>query len=363
MIRQLILYFIGSFTISLVLTPIVIWFGNRFRIMDDPKGIHPGNIVHRAIPRAGGVAMYIAFSVIAWSTFGHEMIVRALVVGGGIIVFAGVLDDKFDLSPYLRLFVIWPSAVLIAIAAGLSFYMTNPFGEGLLYFDWIRVAIPFEMLPFLIIPAHLVIIGWVLWVINMVKLSKGASQLPGIAFFACLTIAAVALKFSSGNPTQLMTASLALILAGAVLAFLPFNFPPEKMLPGDSAAAFIGFVIAILSIMSGSKLAAAIIVLSVPAIDMFVVIALRIRRGKNPLTAAGQDHLYHKLMRLGVRKEVVILFYWTVTAMLGLLAVMPSGSTSKFLVILAVLAIVLGVIVSVHRKSGLLDENRSGTQD
>jgi len=359
MIRQLILYFIGSFSISLLLTPIVIKLSNWLRITDDPKGIHPGNIMHRTIPRAGGVAMYIAFSVIAWSAFPHEPIVQALIIGSGIIVVAGVFDDKFDLSPYLRLFVVWPLAVFIVIGAGLSFYMTNPFGEGLLYFDWIRIATPFDFFEFLLIPAHILIVAWVLWVINMVKLSKGASQLPGIAFFACLTIAAVALKFSSGNPTQFMTASLALILAGAVLAFLPFNFPPEKMLPGDSAAAFIGFVIAILSIMSGSKLAAALIVLSVPAIDMFVVIALRLRRGKNPLTAAGQDHLYHKLMRLGVRKEVVILFYWTVTAILGLLAVVPSGSTSKFLVILAVLVIVLGVIVLVHRKSGLLEENPS----
>jgi len=359
MIRQLILYFIGSFSISLLLTPIVIRLSNRFRVVDDPRGIHPGNIMHTSIPRAGGVAMYIAFSIMGMSVFGDEPIVRALILGGGIIVIAGILDDKFDLSPYLRLLAIWPLAALIAIGAGLSFYMTNPFGEGLLYFDWIQIPTPFDVLPFLIIPAHIVIIVWVLWVINMVKLSKGASQLPGIAFFACLTIAAVALKYSNGNPTQMLTASLAVMLAGAVLAFLPFNFPPERMLPGDSAAAFIGFIIAILSIMSGSKLAAALIVLSVPAIDMFVVIMLRLRRGKNPLTAAGQDHLYHKLMRLGVRKEVVILFYWTVTAVLGVLALLPSGSTGKFFVILSILVVIIGIIVLVHRKTNLIEEDTS----
>lgn len=355
MIRQLILYFIGSFLISLVLTPVVIRLSKRLRLVDDPHGVHPGNIIRASIPRAGGVAMYIAFSVMSWIFLGHEPIVKALIFGGGIIVIAGVLDDKFDLSPYLRLFFIWPLAALIAISAGLSFYMTNPFGEGLLYFDWLQIQTMVDAFPFFIIPAHIVIIVWVIWVINMVKLSKGASQLPGIAFFACLTIAAVALKYSSGNPTQILTASLAVILAGAVLAFLPFNFPPERMLPGDSAAAFIGFIIAVLSILSGSKLAAALIVLSVPAIDMLVVIFLRLKRGKNPLTAAGQDHLYHKLMQLGVRKELVILFYWTVTAILGLLALVPVGTTSKLFVILSILVVIIGIIVLVHRKINVLE--------
>lgn len=363
MIRQLFPLFIGSFFISLALTPLAIRLSRRFHIVDDPTRTHPGNITHRSIPRSGGVAMYIAFSIISWLFFPHEPIVNALIIGGGVIVLAGIIDDKYDLSPYTRLFVIWPLASLFVIAAGVTFYMTNPLGTGLLYFDWLVIQTPFAAIPEIILPAHLIIIGWTIWVINMVKLSKGASQLPGMAFFACITIAAVAIKYSSGNPTQILTASLAVILAGAVLAFVPFNFPPERMLPGDSAAAFIGFILATLSILSGSKLAAAVIVLGVPAIDMAVVILLRIKKGKNPLTSAGKDHLYHKLMQLGIRKELVILLYWTVTAILGALAVLPGGSRDKIVVLIALIGVITGIIVYIHRKTDGAPQQESGASN
>lgn len=349
MTSQLIPLFISSFVISFLATPVVMYASKKLRLIDDPHRGHPGIIHKTPIPRAGGVAMYIAFFLVSLIGLPHSPILIALLIGSGIVVIAGVLDDKYDLSPYVRLFIIWPLAAFVAIAAGLTFYMTNPFGEGMWYLDQLQLNLPALFGQFvLLLPAHLVIVLWIVWVINMVKLSKGASQLPGMAFFAFCTIAAVSLKYASGNPGQFETAALAVIMAGSVLAFVPFNFPPERMLPGDSAAAFIGYTLGVLSMLSGGKLAAAIIVLGIPATDMLATITVRLLQKKNPLATPGQDHLYHKLMALGLDKRIVILSYWIVTAFLGIIAIGLDSGRQKLFVFATVVVGTLGLFVWTH---------------
>jgi UDP-GlcNAc:undecaprenyl-phosphate GlcNAc-1-phosphate transferase len=200
----------------------------------------------------------------------------------------------------------------------------------------------------LVIPAHLIIVAWIIWVINMVKLTKGASQLPGMVFFAFLTISAVALKYAYGSEPQLATAYMSLIMAGSVLAFVPFNFPPERMFPGDSASAFIGFMLGVLSIISGGKLATAILVLSIPAIDLIAIVITRLMKRQNPLTHGGKDHLYHKLMALGIDKKIVIFIYWLLTALMGVISIWLNNSQEKLFVLAVVVAITMGLFLTIH---------------
>lgn len=292
--------------------------------------------------------MFIAFTVVSIFMTEFSPLLGMIIFSSAIIVVVGVIDDIYELSPYLRLFIVWPVATLLTIGGGLTFYMTNPLGEGLIYFDFLVTKTGLPFYPELIFPAHLIIMVWIIWVINMVKLTKGASQLPGMAFFAFLTIAAVSLKYASGNPAQYETAVLAMIMAGAVLAFVPFNFPPERIFPGDSASAFIGFMLGVLSILSGGKLATAFIVMGIPAIDMVATIFFRLIQGKNPLTSAGRDHLYHKLMDLGMDKRLVILIYWMFTAILGAISILLNNSREKLFVFATIGALTLGVFVVSH---------------
>ena len=185
MTSQFILLFTSTFLLSFILTPMVIALSKRFEVMDDPNRGHGGVSHSTPIPRAGGVAMFIAFVVSSLLFLPHSNLLYAILIGASIIVIAGVIDDLFEISPYIRLFLIWPTAILIVISQGLTFYMTNPFGEGLLYFDYWQFGLPLEWFPYILIPAHLIIIALIIWIINMVKLTKGASQLPGMAFFLC----------------------------------------------------------------------------------------------------------------------------------------------------------------------------------
>lgn len=306
--QNLILPFLVSFIISIVLTPLVIRLAIRFGFVDNPKREHPAILHTQPIPRAGGVAMFLGFLVTTLIFVPLDFKILGLILGSFLVVLVGTIDDKYPLSPYLRLFLTQPAAALVAVIFGVRIpfsVLSNPF-DG--YF----------ILPYILEIA--LIIFWVVWVMNMINWSKGVSQLSGVGVIAFLVLALVSLKYQAGNPDQLRTALLAIILAGAALSFLPFNFPPEKMLPGFGASTFVGFNIALLSILSGGKLAAALVVLGLPVLDMLIAIVRRIKNKKNPLFG-DREHLYHKLLDLGLTKRQVILFYWVVTVFLGVLAV------------------------------------------
>lgn len=316
---QLVIPFLTAFSISLGLTPLVRFLAGKYGFIDDPKRNHPAILHNKPIPRAGGVAMYIAFAICAFIFTKNDTLLYGILIGGGINVIVGTLDDKFDISPYIRLGV-QVISVIAAILAGVHIYMANPFGSGLLYFDILKINLANITL---IIPGDLLLIIWTVFMMNTINWTKGASQLPGVSVIAFLTLAAVALKFQAGNPYQSQTALLSVISAGTVLAFLPFNFPPEKMFPGFGASTFIGFNIAILSVLSGGKFAAVIVVLAIPIIDALLVGVKRLRDRKSPLQHDRQ-HFYHLLLNAGFSKQQIILGYYLATAALALIAITPS---------------------------------------
>src|SRR5205085_657395 len=114
--------------------------------------------------------------------------------------------------------------------------------------------------------------------------------------------------YLSGDLNQLTIAILAFITCGASLAFLFFNWHPARILPGQSASTILGLIIATLSIMSGAKLATALIVLLVPSVDFFYTFFRRILSGKSPFLG-DQKHLHHLLFRRGFTHQQISLFY------------------------------------------------------
>lgn len=323
-----------SFIVSFILTILVIRLAERFGFMDDPKRLHPAILHKKPLPRAGGVPMFLAFVVVTLIFVKIDLKIVGIILASFLTVIVGTIDDKWPLSPYLRLFLTQPLAALVVILFGINIpggTITNPFGGYLI--------IP----PFL---GAVLLVLWVIWVMNMVNWSKGVSQLSGVSFISFIVLGLVALSYKAGNPEQLRTAMLAFILAGAVLAFLPFNFPPEKILPGFGASTFIGLNLAILSILSGGKLAAAIVVLGLPAVDMLIAIIRRLKNGKNPLFG-DREHLYHKLLDIGFSKRTVIFIYWLITLFLGILAI-NLKSSGKFFVLLVLSILVVSIFVWIN---------------
>lgn len=245
------------------------------------------------------------------------------------MVVIGILDDQLDLNPYLRLASCFLAAGLVVTPGiGISF-MTNPFG-GI-----INLHPPLAILFALF---------WIVFLANIVNWSKGFDgQLPGMVVIAALTIALLGLRFSA-DITQWSIVILASITAGAYLGFLPFNFYPQKIMPGYGGGALAGFLLAILAILSTTKVGTAIVVLGVPLIDAGYSIFRRLLQGRSPVWG-DRGHLHHKILdewRWGKRRTA--LFYWGITAILGILA-LSLNSRQKFYTIIMLAVIIGGLLL------------------
>jgi UDP-GlcNAc:undecaprenyl-phosphate GlcNAc-1-phosphate transferase len=132
---------------------------------------------------------------------------------------------------------------------------------------------------------------------------------------------------------------LAFILAGAYLGFLLWNFYPQKIMPGYGGGALAGYFLAVLAILSGAKVATAILVLGVPMMDAVYSIMRRIIQGRSPVWG-DRGHLHHKLMDLGWGKRRIALFYWLVSAVLGWVALQLNSQWKAYTIVL--LAVMVG---------------------
>ncbi len=333
--------FIISFLISFLATPFVIRLANYWGLVDDPKKRkHPAHTEQRVIPRAGGLAIFFGILVGVGLTLPFTKQLAGILLGALIIVIVGIVDDKLDLNPYFR-FITNIIAALLVVGSGIGIsFVTNPFGPGVIGLDAWRISFEFLGKHSILLLADLLAVIWIVWCINMVNWSKGVDgQMPGFVAISAIVLGLLSFRFTMIDLAQWVVASLAFITAGAYLGFLPFNFYPQRIMPGYSGGALAGYLLAVLAIASGGKVATALLVLGVPFLDAGYTIIRRILQKKSPFWG-DRGHLHHKLLDLGWGKRRVALFYWVLSVILGVIALNLS-SQEKFFAILAV-ALMLG---------------------
>ncbi|MEX2028611.1 MAG: MraY family glycosyltransferase [Candidatus Curtissbacteria bacterium] len=348
-----VLPFLLAFLVSAILTPIVAFFANKFGFVDDPKRHkHPAMIHTRSVPRGGGLPIYIGVVVASLVFIGISKKIMGVFLGGLILVVIGLIDDKIDLKSFHKLGAQFLAA-LVVVAGGVGIaFITNPLfalgnfgGLGeVIRLDSLRFVFNFFGTHSILILADIFAVLWIVWVINMVNFSTGVDgQMPGIVVVALFVIFAAALRFIAGDPSQMLVARLALIGAGATAGFLIFNFYPARIFPGDSGSYFLGFLIAVLAILSGAKVGTAILVMAVPLIDGVFTIIRRLLSGKSPFLG-DRGHLHHQLMQLGWGQRRISLFYWLVCAILGA-AALGLQATQKLFAGVFIATIVIGVLL------------------
>ena len=162
--------------------------------------------------------------------------------------------------------------------------------------------------------------------------AKGVDgQLSGTVAVAAIVIGILSLKFSA-DIAQWPVIILASITAGSFLGFLPWHIYPQKIMPSFSGSNLAGFMLAILSILSTTKVGTLAVVLGVPIIDTGYTIIRRIASGKSPVWG-DRGHLHHKLLDNGWSKRQVALFYWVVTAVLGVFSLSLNASLKLYTII------------------------------
>jgi UDP-GlcNAc:undecaprenyl-phosphate GlcNAc-1-phosphate transferase len=328
--------------ISLVLTPLVGRLARRVEAVD-----HPGQRRVNAvpIPRGGGVAVAVAFLAVAGALLGLDAAVGlwrpqdapaatglvALLLGGGLAVLLGLVDDRFDLRARWQLagqLLLALVPVLLGITVGA---IANPFGPGPIRLEGIFGA-AFVMV-------------WVMGMINSANFIDGLDGLSGgIALIAALTLAIISL---TGPRMEPVVALLCLALAGALLGFLRWNFHPASVFMGTSGVMFIGYTLALLSILGVAKVAVALLVLGVPIIDTFFAIVRRMRAGRSPFKP-DRNHIHHRLLDVGLSHTQTVLLIYAICGVLGAMALVLSG-TGQMYAFLGVFVVFGLVILALDR--------------
>lgn len=347
LIEFILLPFLFAFLSTVVITPIVIYFAKKYGLLDDPKRKHPAILHTKPTPRGGGIALFLgaflpALFLLPWNNLTGAIFLSAL-----IALSIGLVDDFLnarskDLSPYFRVLVNFLCAIIIVTSGITVPFITHPFG-GILHFDTIRIPFIFGQYFFL---SQIVAIIWIIWVMNMLNWSKGVDGvMPGIVVIAAVVIGILGLRFAVIDSTVATDVKLAFIIGGAALGFLLYNFYPAKIFPGYGATCLY-LLLAVVSMLSSSKLATAILVLGVPTVDALFTIIRRVLSKRSPLYG-DKRHLYHLLLQFGWSHKQIALFYWTISAIVGLVA-LNLQSRNKLFALIMLSVLVTGALFFLH---------------
>jgi UDP-GlcNAc:undecaprenyl-phosphate/decaprenyl-phosphate GlcNAc-1-phosphate transferase len=357
-----------------LLTPLAMRFARWSRAIDEPDA---GRRIHvRPIPRAGGIAVVIAFVAVGLLTMlltarpespgagpfpftyiwaGDRMFrdeLLALLAGTALAAVFGFVDDRWQIRARWQL-------IFQLVLAGFAIYfgvtilsINNPLdflgGDLEVPFRFATVADP-------VTPASaLITILWIVGMINSINFIDGLDGLSaGVALIAALTLGLISLSDDFGA-YQPMVALLCAALAGALAGFLPWNFYPAKVFIGTTGVMAVGYALAVLSILGSAKIAVALLVLGVPIIDTFWIILRRLFHGRSPFTP-DRGHFHHRLLDRGLTHKGAVLLIYAICAVLAVLSLILAGGSGP---LYAFMAVVVG--------SGLLlllVTFRSGTEE
>lgn len=362
-----------SFVITILAIPITIFLAKRYGLMDDPNiRPHPAHVHKKITPRAGGLAIYlgIVFTILIFLPLTKALI--GIVIGISILLVMGLIDDKtVSFNPYFRLVLLFFAAgAAVSSGVGISFIANpfyglfttiSPFNTPIINLD--QIVIPFNFFgPHkIILLADIFAFFWIISITQIINWSKGVDgQMPGITLVTAIILGVLSLKFYfMGDPEQLWIAKLAFIVAGTSLGFLLFNWHPAKIFPGFSGSTILAYMLAILAILSGAKVATAILILAVPTVDFVYTFFRRIFSGKSPVWA-DRGHLHHKLLdKLNWTPQKISLFYMAGSAILGLIALLVDTG-SKLFGVIVVAVVFTGFVLWINSFGDLSEKPGQG---
>jgi len=325
--------FLVSASLSLLFTRWVRNFATERGWLHSPSSDR--HVHTRMTPRLGGVAIYAAFMVVVGSAFlislwaGSASAVPAKrifgLLGPAFIIFLmGFYDDLRPLSPYWK-FGIQTLAAAMLYWSGLGIHRVDLFSSG-------RILGSVAGLPLTVF--------WILLITNAFNLIDGLDGLAaGSALFSTIVVFIVSVL--AGNP---VVAFLTIVLAGAILGFLRFNFYPASIFLGDSGSMFIGFMLSGLALAGSQKaptmIAVAIPVVSfgLPILDVVLAVVRRFLSGK-PLFSGDKEHIHHKLLKRGLSQRGAVLVLYAVTAGFALLSLVLLHDAAMLALVLTVIGI------------------------
>jgi UDP-GlcNAc:undecaprenyl-phosphate/decaprenyl-phosphate GlcNAc-1-phosphate transferase len=361
--------FLVAALVSYSSVPLVIKYAQKLGIIDDPKKHKHVSVIHKyPTPRGGGAPLFLGIAVSSLIFLPFDKHLAGILFGGLVLVILGILDDKYNLNPYKRLFIqFFVAAIPIAAGIGIAFIrfpalaefinnnpnlhkliLTDP-ETGIIDLSEPKIFFDFFGQHSIWILSDFFALFWIVILMNFVNIGASGldGQLSGTIVIAATTISALALRYSA-DITQWPAIILAATTAGAFFGFLPWHAYPQKIMPGFGGSTLAGFMLGILSILTTAKVGTLLLVLAVPLIDTLYVIVRRMSQGKAPLWG-DRGHLHHRLLDAGLTKRQVAFVYWASTALLGIIA-LNLNAQDKLYTIIGVTIIIGGIILWLTKK-------------
>lgn len=338
-----------SVAVAFVTTPLSIRIANKYGIIDKPKDERR---VHKIpVPRFGGMGIFLGSMAALVIPAGMNQKILVAMLGGLLMYLLGIIDDIFDIKPVVK----FGGQVLIAsivYALGIRItFISNYFGSAKVDSD-----------ANLILSAgvgYLITVLWIVGITNAVNLMDGLDGLAaGSTAIMALSLAYIA--YIHGTRLGSMPVCIALVaVAGGCIGFLPYNFSPAKTFMGDGGALYLGYMIAVLSVISPLKQATVvgalvpILTLAVPIFDTMFAMLRRTLKHES-IMHADKGHLHHHLMAAGFGQRRSVLIMYGIVGIMGIVAVLISRELYKdafFLFLIALLYLCIIIVPKRPKKS------------
>ena len=337
-IIQLVWSSLTAFGLSLLAIPICNEAAIKFGLTDKPneRKTHKGHI-----PLIGGVAIFIAVLISSFIWLPDSQDLRLYQIASALIVFIGILDDKYDVSVRLR--VVAQLIIASILIYGVNTYI-HSFGNllGIGNIDIGILGIPFTYLA-------------VLAAINAFNMVDGIDGLLGSLSINAFVSIAILILFS-GNTTNV---AYPLIVATAIVPYLFFNMASadsrfRKIFMGDAGSMFIGLsVVWMLSLTTQGESAnfrpvTALWIIAIPLMDMVAIVFRRLKKGANPFKP-DRDHLHHIFMRVGFSDREALKIITTISVILSSIGIIGElYSVPEPIMLFAFLTIFLGFLYTIR---------------
>ena len=341
---DIIIAFLLAFITAYVITPYTMRLAKKVGAIDMPSD---RRINKRPMPRLGGIAVisgfvvsviYLLTSMVIEGGFGlmeHATEIIGFFCGIAVLGVVCFIDDCKDIHPLLKLLAQTISAIIV-VACGINIEnMDSPVINNII-----------QAHPWF---SYILTVFWIVGITNAINLIDGLDGLSsGITLISCISLMIV----FTINESPLLSIILITALAGAISGFLPYNFNPAKTFIGDVGSNFLGFSLAVISILGVAKtytaivIVAPIIVLGLPIFDTLFAIVRRIKQRKSlkGVFMPDKGHLHHRLMARGYTQKEAVFILYGFSAILGVFAIvlLESGiwkAVSFAMVVSAIIAV------------------------
>lgn len=338
---EIVLITLITFVFTALIMPGMIKIAKHINAVDVPRD---NRRVHtKPIPKLGGLGIFLGF-LFGYMLFGvHSIQMNSILIGSFIIILTGIIDDINPIKPRYKLLGQICAACAVIFYGNIMLNEITAFGRVFEFGLW----------------GYPITLFFIIACINVINLIDGLDGLSGgITSIFLATMGIIA--FVQGRQATLEI-TLIFIMLGATLGFLLHNFNPAKIFAGDTGSMFMGFIIAIVSLLGfkGAMFLSFMIplaVLAIPILDTLFAIIRRMLK-KQPIFEADKDHMHHQFLKMNFSQRQTVLIIYLINILFSAAAIFFTVGDSKKAVFIYLLLLVLAIWFILH--TGILSQNMS----